>query len=42
MEGVAGLVDFGQKTGVGVCGGVFGLWWVCGCDVGRSRKVEFR
>ena len=40
MVEVCRFGGFGQKTGVGVCGGAFGLWWEFGLKAGRSGKVE--
>ena len=40
MVEVCRFGGFGQKTGVGVCGGAFGLWWVLRLKVKRSGKVE--
>ena len=40
MVEVCRFGGFGQKTGVGVCGGVFRLWWVFRLKAGSSGKVE--
>ena len=41
MEG-CWLGGFWIELGIGVCSGVFGLWWVFELKAGRSGKVEFR